>query len=200
MEVMNFRPRKIVLVFWLIGATFTSLSLGGLLAAISFDSSCEFSEFSPWIGFVIGFLPVWFISSLCFTLRFYSIKYILDDRYISKSCGVIWKKKRSIPLEKITNIDVRQGPLERLFGFGQIWIFTPSTGAATPEEKLIGISAPHEMKEVIIQRSESPKGNNISTPTVSSSQSTDLNNNLLEDIKGALLRIEELLKNSNKAA
>ena len=195
MEIINFRPRKVVLAFWLTGTALGSLIVGGIFAGVCTDA--EFA-LSPLLGFSVGGFITLAVSSLCATLYFYSIKYILDDRYISKSCGVIWKKKRSIPLEKITNIDVRQGPFERIFGFGQIWIFTPSTGAATPEEKLIGVSAPHDMKEMIIERSESSKGNNTSVPVSSVSQNTDIDNSILEDIKSSLLRIEELLKNNSR--
>jgi len=189
MEEMNFRPRKAVLVFWLIWIAFGSLPIAGLGAAVCTDSSVP-----PWVGFGVGGLLAWAAFSFFTVLYYYSIHYHLDDRYVTKSSGVIWKKRRSIPLEKITNIDVRQGPFERLLGFGQVWIFTPSTGAATPEEKLIGVSAPHEMKEVIVERAEMSKGINVSAGPAASGTGADVSTRLLEDIKDSLLRIEELLK------
>ena len=191
MENMQFKPCKAVLVFWLIWITCGSLPVAGGIAGICFDS-----EISPLIASSIGTFVIWSIFSLYAALYFYSINYVPDNRYITKSCGVIWKKRRSIPFEKITNIDVRQGPFERLLGFGQIWIFTPSTGALTPEGKLIGISVPYDIKEIIIKRSE--KSADINNPPDSAPFNTDMNKCLLENIKASLLRIEELLKNSNK--
>ena len=106
---------------------------------------------------------------------------------------MLWKKRRSIPLSKITNIDVRQGPFERIFGYGKIWIFTPSTGSALPEEKLLGILKPHEIKQAIIDRTEAAK-QPITMPTngnaVESPKDIVL---LLTDIRDSLHRIEASL-------
>lgn len=189
MEEMDFRPRPAVLVLWLIWAACGSLPIAGIGAGICFDAQLPLL-----VGFGIGGFVPWAAFSLYAALYFYSIRYHLDERYVTKSSGVIWKKRRSIPLEKITNIDVRQGPFERWLGFGQIWIFTPSTGAATPEEKLIGVSTPHEMKETIVQRSQSPAGTSVPAGSAAAGLATDAGTHLLEDIRESLLRIEELLK------
>lgn len=195
MEELNFRPRKAVLVIWLIWTALGCLPLGGGVAA----AFCADSEISPVVGLGLGGFIPWVVLSLCVALYYYSIHYHLDDRYVSKSSGVLWKQKRSIPLGKITNLDVRQGPLERLLGFGQIWIFTPSTGAATPEEKLIGVSLPHDMKQIIVDRAEAVKGGgpSPSQPTPAAA-GTDANSVLLIEIRDALLRIEAVLRNPDR--
>jgi uncharacterized membrane protein YdbT with pleckstrin-like domain len=189
MEDMEFRPREVVLVFWLIGLLLGSALIGGIVAGI-----CSGARISPIIGFMLGTLVLFLLCSTYSVLYFFSIRYYLDDRYVSKASGVIWKRRRSIPLEKITNIDVRQGPFERFLGYGKIWIFTPSTGASIPEEKLIGVTSPHDMKQTIVQRSEAAKQSQVggrSGPS-SLSQSDDILP-LLKDMRNSLKNIENAL-------
>ncbi|MFC1855328.1 PH domain-containing protein [Thermodesulfobacteriota bacterium] len=150
MEKIEFRPTKVLLVFWLIGAAAVGVPVASSIAAtlLVYSMGEAFAIIYP-ILMVLAAIPIVFF--------FFSIRYELDDQYITKSSGVLWKKRRSIPLEKITNIDVRQGPVERIFNYGKIWIFTPSTGASKPEEKLEGVICAHDMRQTISQRSEAKK-------------------------------------------
>ena len=123
MEKLEFRPTKILLVFRLIGVALVSMPVGGVVVAACMETSVPAAK-----AFSLGSVVPLLLFGLYTVLYFFSIRYELDDRYISRASGVLWKQRRSIPLEKITNIDVRQGPIERILGYGKIWIFTPSTG------------------------------------------------------------------------
>ena len=150
MNKLEFRPRKALLFFWLLWTLLGGLPVCGVIAAIA--SSEKSSPLHGFWGILISAA-----AGVYLVLYFFSIRYTLDDRYVMKASGVLWKVRRSIPLEKITNIDVRQGPVERLLGFGRIWVFTPSTGASVPEEKLLGVDHPYEMKQTIIDYVEAAK-------------------------------------------
>jgi len=189
MEKIEFRPTKALLIFRLLGVILVSAPIGGVISAGFTETNVPvFTSFS--IGSLIPFV----LLAAYTMLYFFSIRYELDDRYISRSSGVLWKQRRSIPLEKITNLDVRQGPIERILGYGKIWVFTPSTGAATPEEKLVGIPHPHDMKETMIERSEAAK-----QPAVqeNSMESTNEVVSLLTDIRDSLKRIESSIPQNN---
>ena len=151
METHEFRPIGILLVFRIMGVVVLSPFIGGVVTAICVSAEVGISALA---AFALGSLLSGMLSALYTVLFFFSIRYELDHRYISKTCGVVWKQRRSVPLEKITNIDVRQGPFERMFGYGKIWIFTPSTGAVMPEQRLVGIPDPHDMKQTIMERAE----------------------------------------------
>lgn len=97
------------------------------------------------------------LLALYAVLHVRSLRYLLGDRYLTKMSGILWRVSRLTPLDEITNVDVRQGPVERLLGFGQVWVFTPSTRAQTPETKLIGVADPHALKELILARAEACK-------------------------------------------
>jgi uncharacterized membrane protein YdbT with pleckstrin-like domain len=192
MKHIKLQPRKAVLGFRMMGIVVTSLITGSITGGICFDPAIHFS---PFLGLLVGFIGSFLLLGPYAYLYFNSIQYVLTERYVSKSSGVIWKRKRSVPLDKITNIDVSQGPFERMMGFGQIWIYTPSTGALAPEEKLIGISAPHDLKGEIVKRAELsretvPVESQVSKDGIVDSDSTV---ELLREIKDVLLRIEKKL-------
>ncbi|MDG7007556.1 MAG: PH domain-containing protein [Nitrososphaerota archaeon] len=47
--------------------------------------------------------------------------------------GVWWKRKSFVPYNRVTNIDVIQGPVSRHFGFGRVtW---PTCGFPRPSSK-----------------------------------------------------------------
>ena len=189
---VKFRPCKAILIFWLF------YCLGGALAAGAFAAGMvEGGESGTVVPLETAFLVssgvVFVISALYARLFYSSIIYELDEKYITRSSGVLWKRRRSIPLSKITNIDVRQGPLERILGFGQIWIYTPSTGGDKPEEKLIGVIGSHEMKSDIIRRSEAAKSSDTAQKSEGQAVLAE-SNQVLEDIRDSLLRIEKILQ------
>lgn len=148
METKEFGPSKKLKGIWLVlafaGCGFIGAICSGI--ALSVESSGAY-------GFGLGFIVSLLLVVGYILLYFPTIRYSVDREYVVCSSGVLWKVRRSIPLDKITNIDVRQGPIERLLGFGQIWIFTPSTGSNIPEEKLIGTEDPHAVKKLIMDLS-----------------------------------------------
>jgi len=145
---IEFRPSSALLVVWWVRNWVLGLLISALLGlAISADGNTVAGLIAAAIG--VGLV---FAISFCMTVHFYTIRYLIDSTHVVRSAGFLWKVKRATPLDKITNIDVRQGPLERLLAFGQVWIFTPSTGQLTPEVKLTGVATPHEIKDEIIAR------------------------------------------------
>jgi uncharacterized membrane protein YdbT with pleckstrin-like domain len=188
MEKLEFRPTRILLVFRLIGVALVCLAVGGLVTAACVETNIPASK-----AFSLGSLIPLLILATYTILYFLTIRYELDDRYVTRASGVLWRQRRSIPLEKITNLDVRQGPVERIFGYGKIWVFTPSTGAATPEEKLVGITNPHEMKQTMIDRSEAAKQPQTVATQESEVEPSGEVVSLLSDIRDSLKNIETSL-------
>ena len=188
MEKLEFRPTKILLLFWILGAVSGCIPIGGIITAVCMNADISLTHtlaMATLIPLVV--VPAYPI------LYFFTIRYELDDRYVTKTSGVLWKKRRSTPLEKITNLDVRQGPFERLLGYGKIWIFTPSTGAHTPEQKLVGVQSPHEMKRTVVERCEGAR-----LPQAAASEETLVAQptevvSLLTDISNSLKNIEHSL-------
>ncbi len=171
---MKYKPTIIILILWLL---WTTLSCGGLYAFI-------YSGIAPDdIKFANTTFSIIYVSICVFAILYFkSIIYVLDNKYITRKSGVLWKKRRSLPLEKITNLDVRQGPLERIIGFGQLWLYTPSTGSDRPEEKLIGIVDPHSLRETILNKKDGMLPSDGKVPTSD------------ESVTDVLMEIRDILK------
>ena len=119
------------------------------LADISVGIAAALSSFVPLIiaiAIVLYWIP-----------RFYSsLKYVLDDDDVTVTKGVWWKTKSVVPYNRITNINIYQGPISRHFGLAKLEIQTAgfsgvsSSGHKTAEAELIGIRNFEETKNVIV--------------------------------------------------
>ena len=112
---------------------------------------------------VAAFLLVPFFLLIIFTwywiTQYYaSISYTLTDNEIVVHKGVWWKKKSFVPYNRITNINIEQGPISRHFQLGTVLIqtagFSGGTGSAgglKPAEAVIfGVKNFEEIKEKIM--------------------------------------------------
>ena len=99
------------------------------------------------LGLVVFWIP-----------RYYtSITYALTDDEIIVRKGVWWKRASFVPYNRITNINVIQGPVARHFGLGTVLIQTAGfssgggSSAARPAEAVIfGIKNFEEVKDNIM--------------------------------------------------
>jgi membrane protein YdbS with pleckstrin-like domain len=78
----------------------------------------------------------------------------MPEIYVQK--GIITRTKKHVPFRTITNIASRAGPLDRIFGIGNIEIHTAGqSGTAQnpggPEEKLEGIVFYEEVRDFVLQ-------------------------------------------------
>lgn len=90
--------------------------------------------FIPIFIFYILFCYIW--AKL--TYRFWN--YQLRESVFKIEHGVIWKKYVSIPYERIQNIDINRGLLDRIFGLSDLHIQTAGyTGSARTEGRLPGL-------------------------------------------------------------
>lgn len=106
------------------------------------------SLFVPLIIFVL-FTAYWIP-------RYYSsIRYLLTEDEIVVERGVYWKRKSFVPYNRITNINVVQGPLVRRLGLGTVRIQTAgfsgsSTGTRVAEAVVLNVENFEELKDTIM--------------------------------------------------
>ncbi len=199
-EPIHFRPSKSLLALWCLGVLAPALALTALFATLSATAGRNFGAGSLGLGLASGVGIQLLAALLCVAMgvHFFTIRYTVSDTHVVRAAGFLWKVKRSVPLEKITNIDARQGPLERLMGFGQVWIFTPSTGAMWPEERLTGVPDHHAIRDEILARCERAKtGGFPAPPSPAPLSARDAIEGpaigVLRDISATLKRIEQKL-------
>lgn len=85
-----------------------------------------------------------------------SIKYVFEDDKIVVTKGVWWKTKSVVLYNRITNINIYQGPLSRHFGLARLAIQTAgfsgvsSSGHKTAEAEIVGIKNFEETKDFVM--------------------------------------------------
>jgi len=84
-----------------------------------------------------------------------TLDYVIDNDCIKGKNGVFWKKYITIPFTKVTNLDITQGPLQRIFDIGTIHIQTAGASGqqtAKAELSLVGVRNLEEIKESIMEK------------------------------------------------
>lgn len=193
---MQFRPNRSLMYLQLVGA----LILAALPAACLAIPLYVFGKGQGLVvPIVVGvFATIAILRILFVLLHFPTIRYEIDDQNVTNSEGMFWRVKRSTPVDKITNVDVRQGPLDRMLGIGQIWIFTPSTGAQMPEARLVGVEDPHRLRARILAVSEDAKSAALHAAAGERyGQPRADDDTLLAEMLETLKRIELLLKSTS---
>ncbi|MDR1959514.1 MAG: PH domain-containing protein [Planctomycetaceae bacterium] len=103
------------------------------------------------IGIVMGIVYLagiaWWLSPMQAGRR----KYRLDDKTLRVDKGVVFLSRKAIPLDRITDIALVQGPVMRYIGIWALQIQTAGNGGvATPEAVLYGMFHPEQVREEIL--------------------------------------------------
>ncbi|MFW9955789.1 MAG: PH domain-containing protein [Candidatus Thorarchaeota archaeon] len=121
----------------------------------------------------------------------------MPEIYVKK--GLINITKKHVPFRTITNISSRAGPLDRLFGIGNVEIQTAGFSGGTqqgPEEKLEGIVFYEEVRDFILQelrKFRTPYGTATEIPGISDSVRRPAES-VSEEILDVLHEIRDILK------
>jgi len=99
---------------------------------------------------IVAFITFWIP-------KFYgSIAYLLTESDIIVERGVWWKHKSIVPYNRVTNVEVVQGPLSRRFGLGKISIQTAGFSAGgggsqkVAEAVILGMKNFDEVKDLVM--------------------------------------------------
>ncbi len=159
MEPIVVRPEKEQRTMWFIGwgISFVLGLVLGVVLLLTVDKL--------FFGLcLVGWLILMSLILLWIPAFYKSLEYIIDSDSVKMRQGVFWRKRVTVPYAKITNIDVTQGPVQRMFNIGTIHIQT--AGASGPqgahaELKLVGVRDLDGLKDTIMER---VRGYTISRP------------------------------------
>ena len=202
---MIVKPEKELKIIWYMSTLI--LFTASLIIILTFFL---FSDVNIW--FPIGFSTVWLISLIIVLIwvpaAYRALEYYIQQDSVKMKGGVFWRKHVTIPNQKITNIDITQGPFERFLKIGTIHVQTAGAGGQQGQKAELKINGVREMgtiKDTIInnintgtvtgvREAEIPL-RNYSTETVSV---TSKEKEILFDILSTLKSIEERLKNNRQ--
>jgi putative membrane protein len=149
----------------------------------------------------IPLLPVWFIVGWTITGRYLkSHRCTLTNRSVKVARGVFTKREQTVPLDRITDVGLVQGPIMRVFDIEALTIET--AGQTTPGSllQLAGIKDGRQFRDAVLKQRDLVVGSEedrqapaAAPPTLAPASDQTA---LLEDIRDTLRRIEHKLTGS----
>lgn len=89
----------------------------------------------------------WLIERQC-----EEFNYRVEGRTLRADWGVFFLKRKAIPLDRVTDFVLVQGPVMRMFNIWALQVQTASTGTAMPEATLIAIENPEQIRDELLKR------------------------------------------------
>ncbi|WP_334050523.1 PH domain-containing protein [Alteromonas gracilis] len=138
------------------------------------------------IPFLIISIPLFFLISGKILA---AMSAVVTERKLVVKRGVFNKEEKSIPLEKITDVAMVQGPLMRLFNLYRLSFETAGQSAQGALVSLIGINDADAFRETILSQKDKLLTNTSAFPKDKVDENDDMKL-LIESVQ----RIEQLLE------
>lgn len=143
----------------------------------------------------IPLLLLWFPIGKVFTKRYLDrMSCVLTDKALKVSKGIFVRTEKTIPLEKITDMGMVQGPIMRHLGLYKLTVETAGSSSEGALVSLTGIIDAKSFRETVLnQRDVLSAASSYSVPTAVGQEPINANS-LLSEIRDSLLRIEVKLE------
>lgn len=161
----------------------------GVLPLIYFLRSFLFPFF-----IVLPFIIVFGWTGYWIPQYYNSLVYHLTESHLIVHSGVWFTKKKSIPLDHITDAEIGQGPLTRHFNLANINIQTAGrSGQTGSEAALRGLTEYEKINEIIINQAEQAKATPLKEEEISIPSQQESLIKELKEIKNLLTQVVEKL-------
>jgi uncharacterized protein len=125
-----------------------------------------------------------------------SLLYEINDDSVVISKGVFWKIKTAVPFSKIANVNIKQGPLQKIFKLGTVNIIAAEDEdhrLSYPDIQFVDIKLAEETRSEILRRIKSNKANQKPELPLSESDFSDKEKiqYLMEEIKSLKESLKE---------
>ena len=114
--------------------------------SILFAGLCIFG-----VGIVLAPLYLFTLGPWLSQRQAEALRYRLDGRTLRVDQGVFFLKRKAIPLDRVTDVVLTQGPLMRWCGIWALQIQTAGTGEARPEATLFGLVEPEAIHDFLLK-------------------------------------------------
>lgn len=153
-------------LFGLFGQT-----VGAGIAAVA--AWTQLPRFGGLVAVLVVLVQAAFIAvSLVTTQLDYELRhYLVGDRSLRVSQGALTRSEATLSYANVQNLEVMQGPLERLFGFQSLLIstagadVTPGQGESGHLVTLVGLTNAEEVKALILGMLQHSKDAGLGEPT-----------------------------------
>lgn len=156
MQAKTFKPSSQYLTKLRVAITIVALLIlaGGILLGwlMSFDKDIGTS--GARIVFIVTAIAdaVWWVPAMLLTGPYYrSLSYEIQDDEVIMHVGIWTKSVKHVPYRTVTNLIVKRGILDRLFGLGTLKIQTAGmSGTTGAEESLEGLDNVQEVYDMVV--------------------------------------------------
>jgi len=146
---MTVKPEKELKVIWYMTAFIVFA-----VTAVILLTFYLFTDVNPKV--IAGFSVAWLLS-LVITLiwipaAYRAVEYYIEDDSVKMKGGIFWRKHVTVPNQKITNIDITQGPFQRFLKLGTIHVQTAGAGGQQGQKaelKISGVRDTAKIKDAI---------------------------------------------------
>ena len=143
----------------------------------------------------IPFAVLWFLLGSRLTRRWLArMECVLTERTLTVKKGVMVRVEKTIPLEKITDLAMVQGPIMRAFGLQALSVETAGTSGPGALVSLVGIVDAPEFREKVLRQRDLISGGGSGKQMTDPGDGGDEMLAVLGRMSATLERIEEGLK------
>ena len=146
--------------------------------------------------FGIPLLLLWFPLGFYFTGRYLDrMACTLTNKALKVRKGIFVRVEKTIPLEKITDMGMVEGPIMRRYGVKRLSIETAGQSGAGALVSLTGIVLADEFREAVLAQRDrmAAQGAAEEAPEVTGGGAPS-NTEAIEELRDSVLRIERLLE------
>ena len=173
-----------------------------ILIRAEFDAKLKFYWYMRVVGLMtasvggILLLPAWFLGWGNWYCRrsFEALQCVLTERSLLVKRGILFRVEKTIPLDKIQDLTLKEGPLLRWFGLCSLQIETAgqSGQAGNSEGNLLGVVDVRGFRNAVLDQRDRISGTGTVSPAVARSPVGD------GAVEGLLIEIRDSLKQIEK--
>jgi uncharacterized protein len=113
------------------------------------------------IGLILAILYYFTLGLWLSPKQAQALVYWLDGNTLRADSGVFFLKRKAVPLDRITDVVLAQGPLTKWCGIWELRVQTAGTGNAIPEVTLYGLTEPEQIRDLLIKERDRILSNKI---------------------------------------
>jgi putative membrane protein len=144
------------------------------------------------IGIVL--LPIILPIAIWAFRRYYDrLEVVLTQRDLQVRRGILNHEEKTIPLEKITDLALFQGPLMRVFGIRGIRVETAGQSGPGALVRVLGIAEVEDFRDAVLEQRDRISESDEDASASTASAAADGTIEILTGIRDSLVRIEKHL-------
>jgi putative membrane protein len=103
----------------------------------------------------IPLVPIWLLVGMLVTRRYLdSHSCVLTERSVKIKKGILNRIEKTVPLDKITDVALVQGPIMRAFGLESLSVETAGSTGTGAFLKVLGIVGARDFRDAVLKQKE----------------------------------------------